>query len=321
MSVTSRAVDFASPLAAGVPAHATTSEFGSTQFADPARISQSKVACCLDRELLARFLTWVPGARVSSPDALFDLAFADLVHLIVADPALNNGRCFETLVKLRGACPSVSIVVYTMLRASVMSSIVRLAQHGVQEVVIYGTDDSKARFDDAIERSATTPLTSAVLRLLDSKLVRLPSALAVAVKEMFESPRTVGNVHQLAAAGGMTRRSLYRHCAVAGLRSPRLLIASARIVRAAHVLAHSEISVRDVALSLGFSKPDILTLQVMSLTGLRPRQLRDSSVLATLPELIAHRLGGGDSATRPTTPRRQPGGRTPDDPFPVRGQL
>jgi AraC-like DNA-binding protein len=245
----------------------------------------------------------VPNAIVArSAQELRQVALTDVVHLIVADPAAINGQCGDVLVQLRDARPSIVITIYTMLRASVMSSIVRLAQRGVQDVVIYGTDDSKARFDALIERSAATPLTSAILRLLDSKLNRLPSPLAGAVREMFEAPRTLGNVHQLAAAAGVTRRSLYRHCAAAGFPSPRLLVASARIVRAAHVLAHSEMSVRDVAFSLGFSKPDVLTLQVMSLTGLRPRQLRDSNVLATLPSILADRLDS--SPTRTRIPRR-----------------
>ena len=299
MSTGSRTLSFGNPTATSAAAPAApVTEFSSARFSEIPKTSESKVACCLDRELLARFRTRMPDARAVRPDELLELALGDLVRLVVADPSASNGQCIEVLLQLRGACPSIAVVVYTTLRASVMSSIVRLAQHGVQDVVIYGTDDSKARFEEVIERNAAMPLTSAILRSLDSKLHRLPSPLAAAVKEMFDSPRSFGRVHQLAAAGGVTRRSLYRHCAAAGLRSPRLLVASARIVRAAHVLAHSEFSVRDVARSLGFSKPDIMTFQVMSLTGLRPRQLRDSRVLATLPELIASRLGGESTGSQ-----------------------
>jgi len=293
MSTISRALNFDSAPAA---ARASLTQweadrFGSrTGFEAPDFVSP-RVACWLDGDLLPRFLTRVPGALVvTSIEELLELAVADCIQLLVADPATNNGRSAQRLVQLRRAHPTVEIVVYTMLRASVMPSVVLLAQHGVQDVVIYGTDDSKARFDELIERSAATLLTSAVLRLLNSKLDQLPRPLGAAVREMFDSPRRFGSVHQLAAASGVTRRSLYRHCAAVGLRSPRLLVASARVVRAAHVLAHSDASVREVARSLGFSKPDILTLQVMSLTGLRPRELRDSRVLAILPNLLASRL-------------------------------
>jgi AraC-like DNA-binding protein len=191
---------------------------------------------------------------------------------------------------LRQICPATLIVVYTTLRASVMSDIVELAQHGVRDVVIYGTDDSQSRFDELVERGNAAPLTSAVLSLLESNLGQLRPTLADAVREMFESPRTLGTVHQLAAAGGMTRRSLYRHLAAAGIRSPKLLVTAARIARAAQVLSHSRMTIREVARSLGFSKPEIMTLQFVSLIGHRPRELRKGDMLGSVPELIVSRL-------------------------------
>lgn len=249
------------------------------------------VACCLSRELLGRFLVRVPNAILAQqPEELLELALAERVRLVVADPSAGNSECTRTLLRIRKICPATLIAVYTSLRPSVMSDIVELAQHGVQDVIIYGTDDTRSRFDELMERGAALPLTGAVVQLLESNLRLLRPTLAAAVKEMFDSPRRLASVPQLAAAGGMTRRSLYRHLAAAGFHSPRLLVASARVVRAAHVLAHSELTVREVALSLGFSKPDIMTLQVVSLTGLRPRQLRDSKVLATVPGLIVSRL-------------------------------
>lgn len=291
MSTRARSLNSRTPV--GVPGaganHWSAPEFASQAL--PTTTVESTVACCLERELLAAFLSRVPGAQTVRAERLHELARGDLIHLVVADPAGSNGRCTDELLRLRATWPLITIVLYTHLRAALMPSIVRLAQSGVQDVVIYGTDDSKSRFEELIERSAAVPLTSATLRLLGSKLDRLPSALAAAIREMFDSPRKLAGVHQLAAAAGTTRRSLYRHCSAAGFRSPRLLVASARILRAAHVLAHSDMSVRDVAFSLGFSKPDIMTLQVVSLTGLRPRQLRNSSVLADLPEIIAERLG------------------------------
>ncbi len=257
----------------------------------------AQVACCLGRELLSRFLTRVPNAIVAQdPDELLELALAERIRLVVADPSVSDGRCMEMLLRLREVCPATLVVVYTSLRASVMADIVELAHHGVQDVVISGTDDTKSRFDELSERGAALPLTSAILRLLDSNLVQLRPMLAEAVREMFATPRRLASVPQLAAAGGVTRRSLYRHLAAAGIQSPRLLVASARIVRAAQVLAHSRMTIRDVALSLGFSKPDIMTVQFVSLTGLRPRQLRDAGTLALLPQLIVSRLSSVDRA-------------------------
>jgi len=253
--------------------------------------ASASVACCLSPELLQRFRARVPTAVVAHhPDELLELAITQGVRLVVADPHLAEGRCVQSLIKLREACPTTLIVVYTSLRASVMSDVVELARHGVHDIVIYGTDDTSARFGELLERGAAAPLTSAVLRLLESNLGQMRPALADAIGEMFDSPRKLASVHQLAAAAGTTRRSLYRHLTAAGIESPRLLVVAARIVRAAQMLAHSRMSIRDIARSLGFSKPDIMTLQFVSLTGLRPRQLKDPDRLSALPHIIAGRL-------------------------------
>jgi len=247
--------------------------------------------CCLDHELLDRFAARISHSiTAKEPRELIDVVTLGGVKLVVADPSLANGECGQMLVQLRISCPSVPVVIYTVLKPAVVPSIVRLAQHGVRDVITYGTDDTKARFDEILERESAASLSLAILDRLEARLRMLPEALAAAIREMFDSPRRVPSVEHLAAKGGMHRRSVYRNLANVGISSPRLLVASARILRAAHLLAHTNLTVREIATSLGFSKPEVMSLQFKSLTGLRPSQLRNRSRRPAIDELIAQRL-------------------------------
>lgn len=286
-------------LLAGSPRRQTVEATGRTP-----RDPMPSVCCYLGTDLARRFLVRVPQAiAVDSQSALLDAVRREAVSLVVADPDASHSDCTETLIKIRSELPAVLVAVYTALRPSVVSHIVRLAHHGIQDVVISGTDDSKSRFDELIERSTSASLTLGVMHVLSGHLRRVPDGLAAAVGEMFESPRRIRSVAQLAAAGAMTRRSLYRHLSAAGIESPRLLVASARVVRAAHMLAGSDLSVSEVSRSLGFSKPEAMTEQIKSVLGLRPRDLRDGERQLSVPTMIAARLGltegngGGDDPT------------------------
>jgi AraC-like DNA-binding protein len=251
----------------------------------------STVVCCLDHELLDRLAERISySIAAKAPHELIDVVTLGGVRLVVADPCAGNGECGQILIRLRASSPSVPIVIYTVLTPAVVPSIVQLAQQGVRDVITYGTDDTKARFDEILERESAASLSLAILGRLEPRLRMLPEALAGAIREMFDSPRRVSSVEHLAAAGGMHRRSVYRNLANVGISSPRLLVASARILRAAHLLAETSLTVREIATSLGFSKPEVMSLQFKNLTGLRPGQLRNVSRLPAIDELIAQRL-------------------------------
>jgi AraC-like DNA-binding protein len=221
---------------------------------------------------------------------LLEEALLETTRLVVADPAVDGGSCGQALARLRHLSPGTLIVLYTRLRAAVLPAVVQLAGLGVREVIIAGTDDPEFRFREIEECTNAAALTGCLMAKLEDRLRELPPAVAAAIREMFDVPRRIPTVDHLAAAAGLHRRSLYRHLATAGFSSPRLLVASARALRAAHMLAESTMSVRHVAKTLGFSKPDMLAFQLDAVIGLRPTELRDRQVLAMVPALVAERL-------------------------------
>src|SRR5262249_40824398 len=73
---------------------------------------------------------------------------------------------------------------------------------------------------------------------------------------------------------------------------PRLLVICPPVLRAIQLFGESRVSVRHVASSLGYAKPEVLLLHLKTLTGLRPRDIRDRSAVLGIPRLIAPRLKG-----------------------------
>ncbi|MGH7617656.1 MAG: helix-turn-helix domain-containing protein [Gemmatimonadaceae bacterium] len=212
------------------------------------------------------------------------------VRLVIADPSADGSSCAESLLEIREEFPSTLISIYTVSRAPVVRSLLELAGRGVKDVVLYQTDDTRARFAELVDRAAARPLTTAVIGLLAAPLSQLPGNLAAAIDVLFASPRRVRTVDDLAVVAHMTRRSVYRHLATAGIRSPRLLVSAARVTKAASLLAQPGRTVCEVAKALGYSKPELLSAQLRTLTGLRPRELRDRSHLREVPEMVAMRL-------------------------------
>jgi AraC-like DNA-binding protein len=245
----------------------------------------------VERPLSDRLVALLPNAVCVPRSArLIDIAREGDVRLVIGDPGSDGGLCLDTLLRIRGECPSVMIVIYTMLRAAIVPSLLELARCGVTDVVLYRTDDSRARFAELVDRAMTRPLTSPLIELMQKPLAGIPASLLAAIVSMFESPRRVRTVDDLAAVAHMTRRSTYRHLTAAGIRSPRLLVAAARLTRAASLLSQSGRTVHEVSTALGYSKPELLTAQLRTLTGLRPRHLRDAAIVAQVPEMIATRL-------------------------------
>ena len=65
-----------------------------------------------------------------------------IVDIVVADPAIDGDVRVETLQEIREYYPSLPIVLYTVLSASTMLGVVRLARSGIEHVE---TEDSDSQ--------------------------------------------------------------------------------------------------------------------------------------------------------------------------------
>jgi len=259
--------------------------------------SLSRIVACLEGPLSERLIATLPMALlVPRASQLIESVRESGADLVIADPDADSGHCTLALLQIRTEDPSLLIVAYTTLQPSVVPRLLDLARAGIQDVILYRTDDTRARFIELVERATTRPVSLSTFSLLDDALRCVPEALRAAIRSLFEARGNIRSVDDLAAAARITRRAAYRWLSAAGIQSPRLLVLAPRLLRAAMLLSQPGRTLSDVARRLGYSKPELLSMHLRAITGLRPRQLRDPSCVVLVPELIARRLVAGTRA-------------------------
>jgi len=196
-------------------------------------------------------------------------------EVLVVDPAMQDGRWESAVEEVLGSYPALPVIVYTTLTPSAMRQVVRLARVGVQHVVLNRFDDEPRRFLDLIERAPAHPLAELMLRELATPLGALPVVVARAIEQLLRSPARVKTSQDLAALAGMIPRTLYRHLTPVGLQ-PRNLVICARLLRAYTLLRDPGVRLKEIALKLGYTDPDILSEQMREWTGSSPKDLRNT---------------------------------------------
>lgn len=210
--------------------------------------------------------------------------------IVVLDPTLpGTVRVSETVV-LQQRYPSVRVVVYTSLTPSAMRTVVELAKHGLQHVVLHRFDDDPRRFTDLLTQLPGHALGELLLEKVTEAVATLPPRVGEAVARMMRAPRHYSTVDDLAAGAGMTRRQLYRVLEGAGFTSPRLLVQAARAVRAFAFLRDPGRLLEDVSEKLGYSEPRVLNRVMLELVGTRPLEARGTMSPQEFVERVAARL-------------------------------
>jgi transcriptional regulator GlxA family with amidase domain len=115
-----------------------------------------------------------------------------------------------------------------------------------------------------------------MIRALAPELEKLPVTVNRAIEDLFRSPSRFRNAQDLAAASGTILRTFYRQLDLAGIHSPRLLVASARLIRVYSLLRDPGRQVKDVAVRAGYHSQYQLTQHMRALTGQTPRVVRQT---------------------------------------------
>ncbi len=239
--------------------------------------------------------------QVSDWASLSDALRRQSLDVAVLDPQSAGGVQLAELLSLLEQHPSLPIVLYTYLSPGMLGAVAELARHGVRDVVLHRFDDEPRRFLDLLERQPGFALGEMLLEPLAQPLSRLPSALARAVERLFRSPSRVHGVSDLARSASMSVRMVYRKLDQAGLASPRVLVQTARLLRAYGYMRDPGLLIEDVATKLGYQSPRLLTRQMQEATGMTPTEVRGHMS----PEEFVERLGARLMATSAVTPSRQ----------------
>jgi AraC-like DNA-binding protein len=197
-----------------------------------------------------------------------------VADVLVVDPMTDGNPRTDVVREIHREYPSLPIVVYTMLSGGSMRAILELGRAGIEHVVLNRFDDERRRFLELIERVPGQALSDQMLRLLAPELGRLPVTMVRAIELLFRGPSRFRNAQDLSAAAGTILRTLYRQLELAGIHSPRLLVAAARLLRVYSQLREPGRQIKEVAATVGYHSQYQLTQHMRAFTGHTPRPVR-----------------------------------------------
>jgi AraC-like DNA-binding protein len=197
-----------------------------------------------------------------------------VTDVLVADPLVEGSSRTDVIHEIHRQFPSLPIVIYTTLSNVSTRAILELGRTGIEHVVFNRFDDERRRFLELLERVPAQTLSDQMLRSLGPELAKLPAPMVRAIEQLFRSPARFRNAQDLSAAAGTLLRTLYRQLEMAGIHSPRLLVAAARLLRVYALLRDPGRQIKEVAAKVGYHSQYQLTQHMRALTGHTPRTVR-----------------------------------------------
>lgn len=210
-------------------------------------------------------------ASAATWDAFLEQFTARTADVTVVDPCLGSERSLEnrlaTLVRAMASMPEIPVIAYVSVSASAIRAVQRLVAAGATDVVVRGVDDSVPVLGASIERVVARSGARRLASFVGEAVEALPPEIARALALLFDRPDLVRSVPELAVAAGVSRRSLDRWLARAGLAPARTLLACARATAAFHVLAAGGTHRRRAAAAAGYASSRALSRDLRALTG------------------------------------------------------
>jgi len=242
---------------------------------------------------------------VSAWDVLEEKVRRQVVDVVVLDPAADGTIRTEEILSLAALYPAQPVLLYLALTPPSLRAVVELAKQGLTQVVLHRFDDDVVRFRALISRQRGSEIADLVLAQLAGPMSALATPLARAIRTLFQHPHRFWNAQDLAVAAGMPRRTMYRELQMAGFASPRVLVQSARLLRAYSYLREPGHRVSDVAEKLGYPSTRALLRHARELIGAMPSELRESLSESEFAARMLVSIRGEPPLPRPQNLRRR----------------
>lgn len=247
---------------------------------DATRLGRLRAALA-DRHRLHVALDWTHASHLLSNEP---------VDVLVVDPQVQPDASIDAIHALRAAHPAVPVVLYSALSPASCAALAQLGREGVTSLILHDVDDSASELLRVLERQPGIALTEALLALLAPRLDTMPERVMRAVARVLHTPSAFHDVPDMAAAAGISRRTLYRNCDRAALASPRELIAAARVLRAYALLRDGQLGIEDTATALRYSSPHHLAKAMRWACGTTTARARAQVAPAIFVARLAARL-------------------------------
>ncbi|HEX9085071.1 MAG TPA: AraC family transcriptional regulator [Gemmatimonadaceae bacterium] len=228
-------------------------------------------------------------------DGLESIVRLEPLSVVVFNPAadgtMDNTRACRLICKYA----SIPFIAYVPVDAAFVRGIAHMSNDGLQDVVVYHSDDSPSRFRKTLERVSSVPQVSTLIGMLEPWFQRLPMSLVDVLTDTLRQPHEYASAEDVAVAANMTLSALYRSFRNAQLNSPKSFVVGARVFRGCVYLRDSGFSIGDVAIKLGYTHPRIFAHHIECVLGECPSKVRHSLDDAQAVSRIVSWLG---SSTR-----------------------
>jgi AraC-like DNA-binding protein len=151
--------------------------------------------------------------------------------------------------------------------------VLRLGALGVQAVVDVSAPAGWHRLRELL-REPTSPVVAAVVAALDPDLDGVPPDCRLFFEVVVRRAPELATVTALAAALRVVPSSLMSRFFRAGLPSPKIYLAHARLLHAAHLFRSDGLSIADVAHRLEYSSPQSFGRHLRTLLGITAGEFR-----------------------------------------------
>src|SRR4051812_28478876 len=155
----------------------------------------------------------------------------DPLSVVVFNPAADGTMDVARACKLIRSYCSIPFVAYVPVDAPFVRGVANMSSEGLQDVVVYRSDDSPLRFHDTLERVSNVPEVSALFGQLLPSLRCLPPYLVEILVDVLRQPHKYSSAEDMAAAANITLSGLYRSFRKARLNSPKSFVIGARVFR------------------------------------------------------------------------------------------
>ena len=180
-----------------------------------------------------------------------------------SDGTMDNTRACRLICKYA----SIPFVAYVPVDPAFVRGIAHMSNDGLQDVVVYRSDDSPSRFRKTLERASSVPQVAILAGELQPWLRRLPPSLVDVLMDDLHQPHKYASAEDIAAAANMTLSALYRSFRSARLNSPKSFVVGARVFRGYVYLRDVSFSIGDVAIKLGYTHPRIFAHHIECVLG------------------------------------------------------
>jgi AraC-like DNA-binding protein len=205
---------------------------------------------------------------------------------VALDYAADGAEKLDVAAALIRAFPATPFFGYVPLSPGSLKAVFALSKSGLVDAFPCPLEDPE-RVRKTLDKFFANTLASEMVRLLEPGLAHLPEDLRNAVFDLFQRPHLYGNAVDLALAGHVSVRALFRWFRAANLGNPKKLVVAARLLRAYGYFRARQCSIEEVSERVGYPSPRALARHSIAGTGCRPSRLaRAQSCEAVVCELL-----------------------------------